>query len=1182
MELTRLEIKGFKSFGDKVTIHFNQGVTAIVGPNGCGKSNVVDAIRWVLGEQSTKNLRSDKMENIIFNGTKKRKAANLAEVSLTFENSKNILPTEYTTVTITRKLYRSGESEYRLNDVKCRLKDIIDLFLDTGVGSDTYSIIELKMIDEIINNKDHSRRKLFEEAAGISKYKVRKKQTLQKLKDTEEDLHRVDDILIEIQKNLRSLEHQAKKADKYFRLKEQYKKVSLDLARSKIQVYSNQVEDIASKEQALFSTSSSFKHTIEEQEKNLQKLKEEVGIQEKNLSIQQKTTNEHIHKIRAYESEKKIKNEQMKFLQEKEARLKEEIAKDKQQLNHITYNLKRLNEDLYIEKEALDNQSSELDKNKLYLEELRIQQHTFQGKVDALKRKHQEKKQRAHEMEKDLAVLQIQLDALEQESSRNNLEASDKEQELRQFDQAILEVEARLETCSEQMEDLSTQETILQEQILSTKHLVDDTSAFLQQNHRVLDAKKNEYNLTKSLVDSLEGYPESIRFLRKTSNWKKAQPLLSDIIYCPEEYRVAVENYLEPWMNYYVVQYKQDALNAIKLLSDSSRGRANFFVLEMIDLAPEATSFPKQEGYIPALDVIHVDEPYDKLAKILLGNVLIATTEIENEATNPTPNNAVILHSEGKFQLSDKSLSGGSIGLFEGKRIGRVKNLERLSKEIKLLDKKLSEKEGVLKKGEEKLQELTHQSQKPLLDELKLEIQKFNNELLTLVTKREQHVLFIKSSNSRKIDIAAKTKEIQQKLQSTTPKLKTLKATINQEEQTINEQEAISIESSEELMEVSSAYNEQNLSFHKQKNKVESLQKDIEYRHAQHDSLEDRIRKNEKDYSVASQEISNALKFVDHNDSDLVLLYEQKNLYESGLKELEELYYSSRSKIQELENSLTDQRKQKEQTDLLLNELKDKKTQIQIDLNAMKERLSIEFNIAIENLIHDYEQSGIQVEGSQDDLQAQANQIKKQLESYGNINSMAKEAYDEMDERHTFITQEKEDLLEAKESLLATIKKIDQTANEKFMESFQAIRENFIHVFRSLFNEEDTCDLVIVDPKNPLESDIEIMARPKGKRPLSINQLSGGEKTLTSTALLFSLYLLKPAPFCIFDEVDAPLDDTNIDKFNNIIREFSNQSQFIVVSHNKRTIASTDVIYGVTMVEQGVSRVVAVDLRDVA
>src|SRR5699024_3351906 len=232
-----------------------------------------------------------------------------------------------------------------------------------------------------------------------------------------------------------------------------------------------------------------------------------------------------------------------------------------------------------------------------------------------------------------------------------------------------------------------------------------------------------------------------------------------------------------------------------------------------------------------------------------------------------------------KFQLSDKSLSGGSIGLFEGKRIGRVKNLERLSKEIKLLDKKLSEKEGVLKKGEEKLQELTHQSQKPLLDELKLQLQKFNNELLTLVTKREQHVLFIKNSNSRKIDIAAKTKEIQRKLQSTTQKLKTLKATINQEEQTINEQEAISIESSEELMEVSSAYNEQNLSFHKQKNKVESLQKDIEYRHAQHDSLEDRIRKNEKDYSVASQEISNALKFVDHNDSDLVLLYEQKNLY---------------------------------------------------------------------------------------------------------------------------------------------------------------------------------------------------------------------------------------------------------------------------------------------------------------
>jgi len=294
---------------------------------------------------------------------------------------------------------------------------------------------------------------------------------------------------------------------------------------------------------------------------------------------------------------------------------------------------------------------------------------------------------------------------------------------------------------------------------------------------------------------------------------------------------------------------------------------------------------------------------------------------------------------------------------------------------------------------------------------------------------------------------------------------------------------------------------------------------------------------------------------------------------------MEEEFYSSRKVINDLEEEVAQLRKSKDQYDFLITEFKDKKTNLQIDLNSLKERLSVEFSIDIKTLM---EGEMPEITASQTELTESCSYLKKQLNEYGSINPMAKEAYDEITERFNFINKEKNDLLEAKTTLMATIQEIDSNANDKFMHAFTAVRENFIHVFRSLFNEEDSCDLVLSDPKNPLESDIDIIARPKGKRPLSINQLSGGEKTLTSTALLFSLYLLKPAPFCIFDEVDAPLDDTNIDKFNNIIREFSNQSQFIVVSHNKRTIASTDIIYGVTMVEQGISRVVPVDLRDVA
>src|SRR6478735_5327679 len=309
MQLTQLEIKGFKSFGDKITINFNEGVTAIVGPNGCGKSNVVDSIRWVLGEQSTRMLRSEKMENVIFNGTKSRKPANLAEVSLTFDNTKNILPTAYSQVTLTRKLYRTGESEYRLNDVQCRLKDITDLFLDTGIGADSYSIIELKMIDEIIANKENSRRALFEEASGISKYKLRKKQTFNRLKDTEADLARVEDLLFEIEKNLKTLENQAKKTERYYRLKEQYKTLSVSLASFRIANFSRSLAMIEEKEQVQKVEKAGIVSQIDTLEAELQKSKVESIIKEKNLAAQQKASNEYTAKIRAYESEKRIKNE---------------------------------------------------------------------------------------------------------------------------------------------------------------------------------------------------------------------------------------------------------------------------------------------------------------------------------------------------------------------------------------------------------------------------------------------------------------------------------------------------------------------------------------------------------------------------------------------------------------------------------------------------------------------------------------------------------------------------------------------------------------------------------------------------------------------------------------------------------------------------------------------------------
>ncbi|MBM3401939.1 MAG: chromosome segregation protein SMC [Bacteroidetes bacterium] len=1182
MQLKQLEIKGFKSFGDKITIHFNEGVTAIVGPNGCGKSNVVDAIRWVLGEQSTRMLRSEKMENIIFNGTKSRKPSNLAEVSLTFDNTKNILPTDFTNVTITRKLYRSGESEYRLNDVQCRLKDITDLFLDTGIGSDSYSIIELKMIDEIIANKDNSRRALFEEASGISKYKLRKKQTFNKLKDTEADLSRVDDLLFEIEKNLKTLENQAKKAERFYRLKEQYKALSLNLASHRIIGFRSALVELESKEQKQALENSGINTEMANLEAFLQKLKLENLNLEKNLSVQQKATNEFITKIRTYESDKKLKNEQLRFLEDKKNSLNDEIERDQNQLNHVLYNQKRLNEEHLQETDTLERLRISTEIQQEGISELRLMQQKSKESLDTLSLENNELQNQVYKLEKYIAILNIQKEALDQESKRNLADTESKENELNEFNKVILELGTQLDSKQKEFIQNKEVEDELDQQILRLGEQLKEQKEILNQESRKLDSKQNEYNLTKSMVDNLEGFPESIRFLKKNAGWTKQAPLFSDILFCKEEYRISIENYLEPIMNHYVVENQHDAIHAIQLLNDSSRGRANFFILDALNYnAKLPTIKTERKDLIPALDVIDTDAKFRPLCEMLLYNVYLLESGEDNEFRSELPKEQVVILSKtGMFSKTRTGMSGGSVGLFEGKRIGRAKNLEKLAKEINATETIMVKLKDSIEEKENKLKDCMASSKKDILNRFQIEINRLNNELTTVKTKQEQYLAFIENSLNRKQDIEHKITSINNELLASEPILNEWRVNKQlKQEQVLNDQQKFN-EQAEILNSKSALYNQENIRFHQQQNKVSGILKELEYRESQQRNLENRIEINKAELEKTQTGIKEILQQADHSDEDLIAMYVQKEEFESAVIEAEQNYYGSKIQITETEEKISLLRKSKEESELISNELKDQKTGIKLELNALKERLSIEFSIDISNLL-DEEFIEEQI-GSESEIRDKTERIKRQMDEFGPINPMAMEAYQEMNERYNFIQNQKRDLTEAKLSLLQTIKEIDDTAKEKFMAAFTEVRNHFIKVFRSLFNEEDSCDLVLADPTNPLESDIDILARPKGKRPLSLNQLSGGEKTLTATALLFSLYLLKPAPFCIFDEVDAPLDDTNIDKFNHIIREFSDQSQFIIVSHNKRTIASTDIIYGVTMAEQGVSKVVAVDIREVA
>jgi chromosome segregation protein len=1176
MQLTRLEIKGFKSFGDKITINFNEGVTAIVGPNGCGKSNVVDSIRWVLGEQSTRTLRSEKMDNVIFNGTKSRKAANLAEVSLTFDNTKNVLPTDFTQVTLTRRLYRSGESEYRLNDVQCRLKDITDLFLDTGIGADSYSIIELKMIDEIITNKEGSRRNLFEEASGISKYKLRKKQTFNKLKDTEADLERVEDLLFEIEKNLKTLENQAKKTERYYRLKDQYKALSVMLASFRIASFSESLAKIEEQEQKHKEEKSGIVTQIDSLEAVLQQHKLDSLTKEKNLSTQQKATNEYVSKIRAYESEKKIKNEQLKFQQDKESRLTEELDRDKTQLNHVLYNIKRLSEEKAQEDENFETVRLKVADLKEAVDELREQQSAARNELNELANINTRLQNQAYKAEKDLDILQIQQQALEQESQRNMEDATNKEAELSHFNEAVYGLQDRVELAEKDFQQIVDFENKLQEDIKATETELNTVQEGIIREGRKLDAKQNEYNLTKSMVDNLEGFPESIRFLKKNTEWSKNAPLFSDILFCREEYRVAIENYLEPLMNHYVVDSYDEAIKAINLLSKAAQGRAQFFVLNSYKDQSEANKIDV-EGAIPALNVVEVDKRYQQLCSYLLNNVYLIDDNSELALNNTElANGVVLIGKSGKFNKSKYTMAGGSVGLFEGKRIGRAKNLENLLKVIKLVDLEVNAFKTRFEALQNKLVALKASGKAVEIKQKQQELNLLNTELITVKTRQEQYQTFIENSLNRKEDIARKIESIKEEKLSLLPQLEELKEQKQIQTDLLAEKQFAFNELNEYVSVQSNAYNQENIRFHQQQNKVSGLLKDLDYRQTQQETLEGRITQNNLEFEKVKVAIQENLQQADNSDDDLLGMYEQKDALEKATQQAEQDYYEWRGKISESENEVTVLRRKKDNAETIENALKDERTNLKLELNALKERLSVEFNIDIQDLPETEMAEG----ENEHDIRDKTEKLKKQLDDFGAINPMAVEAYNEMDERCTFIKSQKKDLSDAKASLLATIQEIDDTAREKFMTSFTMVRENFIKVFRSLFNEEDSCDLILSDPQHPLESDIDIIAKPKGKRPLSINQLSGGEKTLTATAILFSLYLLKPAPFCIFDEVDAPLDDTNIDKFNNIIRAFSKESQFIVISHNKRTIASTDIIYGVTMVEQGISRVVPVDLRE--
>ncbi len=1166
MRLKSLQIKGFKSFADKTVVNLDNQITGVVGPNGCGKSNIVDAIRWVIGEHKIRNLRSQSLDDLIFNGSKARKSSGLAEVSLTFENTRNLLPTEFNTVTIGRKFYKNGDSEYRLNDVSCRLKDINNLFLDTGVSSDSYAIIELGMVDEIIKDKDNSRRRMLEQAAGISIYKTRKKEAQSKLKSTEQDLNRIEDLLFEIKNNLRTLENQAKKAEKYLTIKENYKEASIEFVKASLEDFNSSYQTLNDQQKNEVDKILSLESNIGTEDASLEQKKVSLVEKENELQQLQKVFNALIEDIRSKEGAKNLSTQRIDHLKELVNSITKNISEATNQIDTLKKSQTENEQSAQKHSEGLEEFKVKIENVRKRLDEKREVYDAQKKEVDKLQGEHQALQVQGFDAEKMMAISESEIANYNRSIAQLKQDNVTKEERITEAKNKLDILEKEIAEQREELESLLSKKERANENILSHQEKLEGSRNTWMAENRKLDAKQNEHQLIKELVEKLEGFPESIKYLKNNSEWSVDAPLLSDIFEVEDEYTSAIENYLDKYLNYYVVENKQQALDAIEILKRNKKGKVGFFILSEIDGA-DSTSAPQGIG---AVSIIKNEAKYNQLLKSLLGHVAITETG-EGHAQK----GQIILSKDGSSYKSANAIVGGFNGVFENNKIGRTQRLDKLGTEIESL---ISSAEK-FKVEMSSLQEQILGFNQDLNEQL---IKQKTNELNQKEIQHARLVQEIENSSNQKTQSAERITTLQENITNKNNQIEASRSTFDNAKQQLsiafeswqNSKQKFEV-AEQEYNRLQEEYNTQNIVLTKQQSKLNELEHERKIIAQQLQSNHDKINSYEQQKEDTAKQLEETENNLKETQETLFELLKKKETEEKTLNEKDQAFYKFRNEIAEVESALNKRRREKEQSETLLNSIKDKLNNMKLELTSMKERLHIEFRIDLDSVLSEDRKTEKPIE----ELNEEVEKLKKRIGNLGEVNPMAVEAFSEMKARYDFITEQRDDLNQAKENLLATIQEVEESANQKFLDTFHAVRENFINVFKALFTEDDQCDMKLTDPDDPAETSIEIYAQPKGKNPKTITQLSGGEKTLTSTAFLFAIYLIKPAPFCVLDEVDAPLDDANVGKFMKMIRKFSDNSQFIIVTHNKQTMSMVDVIYGVTMQEAGVSKLVPVDFR---
>ena len=1181
MYLKRLELQGFKSFADKTILELRPGITTVIGPNGSGKSNISDAIRWVLGEQSMKSLRGTKSLDIIFAGTQNRKSLGFAEASLVFDNSDGALPIEFTEVTVTRKIYRSGETGYYINKTPCRLKDVLELFMDTGIGKDGYSIIGQGKIDEILSNKSEDRRHIFEEAAGIVKYRSRKEEAEKKLEHTKLNLLRINDIISEIEGNLGPLQTQSEKAKKYLNLREELKNIEVGLFVYNIEKYKENLQQIVQDIDVMQSQCNDEEGKLERVKILKEELKssiDEITEQIENMSnlgfesqkeIEQLNSNINVARTRiTNNNENSVRfTDEIKEQNGKIQELKQELEQKEAKKDNLKQNKEKFEKELNEKQEELAKITEKLSAKELEIEGYKqtVEQNTdkkyeLQSEINAQEINFQNYEKRQNQIKQEIQTTISELD-----NTRMNKE---------EISKGFYESENKKNKAQKSLEEVAKQKQEANQKI----KLFESNINILSSDMRIKESR------LKFLIETekeKEGYIKSVKSLLKDCEnikdlGKGMHGVLANIIEVPDELETAIEMCLGASLQNIVTDTEEDAKKLVEHLRKNNLGRASFLPIASVKGKKLEKIKGNESGVIGiASDLVKFNKKYEQIILNLLGRtVIVDNMDTAIKVAKQNGYTFRIVTKDGDLINPSGAITGGSVAKKTVNILGRGKEIEKLEKEIKNIKAKIQKLEEEKEEYEQSIEGIL---------ELSANLEKELQEIDITYATEKQKMISIDENIQKLQNRLNKLKEEQKNLENLKQEAIEQKEKIQEETQKITNQ-------NEELSKLISEFAELNKDDQKY---IDDLNFDITNLKISVSSFDESESSIQEIQERINQELNNAKASIENKNNQIEQIkVDNENLEKSiqetlnKIEEIKQKVNNSSSEIEKMKQERTQKsEKLSKQEDEITSKFKiieDLKSQL-VKLDVKKTKVEEDINTIINKMWEEYELTPNNVEGYAKPenvalTQKRVNNIRTEIRDLGSVNVDSIEEYKNLKDRYDFMSEQRLDLENTMSKLRKVITDMTQIMKEQFREKFKIINKNFGEVFAELFG-GGKASLNLEDEENILECGIEITVQPPGKKLQNMMLLSGGEKAFTAIALLFAILKINPAPFCVLDEIEAALDDVNVFRYADYLKKFTEHTQFLVITHRKGTMEAADTIYGVTMEESGISKLLSMKLN---